>query len=143
MGYTKGGNQRQMQGAARGCGLAESLYLMLQIVCIGLIYHELVVAELHFADIHHVVTAHYQQVNLDIFPFPRTDVGYHTVNPQSLLDLWDMLEADTLEGNAPPSIMFARQVGVGPVMLITEGILADAMISAYLPISISVISAAN
>lgn len=86
-----------------------------------LIYHKLILRELHLADIDRIIGSLYQHINLCsctinriIFHLPGIRIGNNARDAKRLLDLRNMLETYPLESQTAPRIPERRSIIVRP-----------------------------
>ena len=77
-----------------------------------LIYHKLILRELHLADIDRIIGSFYQHINLRsctinliVFHLPGICIGNNARDAKRLLDLRNMLETYPLESQTAPRIL--------------------------------------
>ena len=86
----------------------------------------------HLAKVYDIVSSGDKHIYLDSRMFirllspPGAHIGHHTGNTESVLDLWNMLEAYLLESKPGPGIVLRRITSMLPVHFISEGILLNA-----------------
>lgn len=121
MNHSIGGNHRQLERLAARDAFAKASQLVTKIGIVILVYHKLILGEFHLADIDGVVGTLYQHVYLGtgainpiILHLPRASVCHNSRDAKRLLDLRDMLEANSLKRQATPRIPKGRGIAVRP-----------------------------
>ena len=121
MHYAIGGNHRKMNRLTMRNGSTKAGELVTKNCIVILIYHKLILRELHLADIDRIIGSLYQHINLCsctinriIFHLPGIRIGNNTRDAKRLLDLRNMLETYPLESQAAPRIPKRRRIIVRP-----------------------------